>query len=310
MDDKGEAARRHRPGAWDSEDDTGGAMASRSVPQPPFSTDLLADLHADNVAPELSGRLWPQVREDPESLRFLRSLDDVTAELQALGRDSHVLHPIPPDVSARLDRLLDDLAQGDHPADLPTGDQVATVHHLPYGPAPEGSGDSAPSTRPMAAVPEEDEDNADPAEPIRLAARRSRPLRWLTLAAAAVAVIAGTVVAVDAVRGRDTIPNAFPTKQTGAPHPGGDPTDAVLLSALGRNDVSGPLGAPGALAGCVTAAAGIDRTVLGSMDFTYQGRPAVVILLTALRPPKITALVVGPGCGPGDAQRLEMRDIG
>src|SRR5437879_6512936 len=111
MDDKGEAAaRRRHAGVGGNDEDSGGSMAARSAPQPPFSTDLLADLHADNVAPDLSEQLWPHVRHDPDALRFLRSLDDVTAELHALGQDPAVLHPMPADVTARLDRLLDQLA--------------------------------------------------------------------------------------------------------------------------------------------------------------------------------------------------------
>ncbi|RDI48305.1 hypothetical protein [Nocardia mexicana] len=279
-------------------------MAARSVPQPPFSTDLLADLHADNVAPELSEQLWPQVRNDPEALRFLRSLDDVTSELQALGRDSRVLHAMPADVGARMDRLLDDLARGDHPERNASGEHVATVHHLPISGPPAHADDAPPATRPMPAVTGE-----DPPEPIRLDERRSRRLRWLTAAAAAVAIIAGSLIAVDAVRESDTTQKASPTTETGAPQLDGDSSDAVLLSALGRNDVAGPLGLPGAMTRCI-AAAGLDRAVIGSMDVTFRDRPAVVILLNSARPPKITALVVGTGCGPGDAQVLEQRDIG
>ncbi|WP_280262862.1 hypothetical protein [Nocardia wallacei] len=275
-------------------------MAARSAPQPPFSTDLLADLHADNVSPELSQQLWPQVNNDPEALRFLRSLDDVTSELQALSQDPRILHPMPAEVTARMDRLLDELARGGDPGRDTSGDHVATVHHLPFG----GPAADTPPTRPMPAIAPE-----EPPEPTRLDERRSRRLRWLTAVAAAVAVLAGSLIAVDAVRDRDTAPQASPTTQPGAPHLDGDPSDAVLLSALGRNDVAGPLGLPGAMTRCV-AAAGLDRTVLGSMDVTFRDRPAVVILLTSARPPKITALVVGTGCGPGDAQVLEQRDIG
>ncbi|GAB2698365.1 hypothetical protein [Nocardia thraciensis] len=276
-------------------------MAARSMPQPPFSTDLLADLHADNVPPELSEQLWPQVRNDPEALRFVRSLDDVTSELQALSRDSRLLHPMPADVGARMDSLLDELARGDHPEQAAPGEHVATVHHLPFS---EPTGEATPPTRPMPAVPSE-----VPPEPIRLDERRSRRLRWLTAVAATVAVIVGSLIAVDAVRESDTDQKASPTTRSGPPALDGDPSDAVLLSALGRNDVAGPLGLPGAMTRCV-AAAGLDRTVLGSMDVTFRDRPAVVILLTSARPPKITALVVGTGCGPGDAQVLEQRDIG
>ncbi|BCK59376.1 hypothetical protein [Nocardia wallacei] len=284
-------------------------MAARPAPQPPFSTDLLADLHADNVSPELSEQLWPQVREDPESLRFLRSLDDVTAELQALGQDSRILHEMPPEVTARLDRLLDDLSRGEHPGESAPAEQLATVHPLPPRRISAESTDP-PSTRPMPALSAEAAAAQDEpaAEPIRLDTPRSRRWQWLTAVAAAVAVLAGTLIAIDAVRGPGQAPKALPTEQTAVPLDDDLPT-ATLVSAIGRNDVTGPLAAPGAMAGCI-AAAGYERPVLGSMNVTFRGAPAVVIILTGPQPPEITALVVGTGCGPGDAQLLDQRDIG
>ncbi|WP_280316787.1 hypothetical protein [Nocardia wallacei] len=284
-------------------------MAARPAPQPPFSTDLLADLHADNVSPELSEQLWPQVREDPESLRFLRSLDDVTAELQALGQDSRILHEMPPEVTARLDRLLDDLSRGEHPGESAPAEQLATVHPLPPRRISAESTDP-PSTRPMPALSAEAAAAQDEpaAEPIRLDTHRSRRWQWLTAVAAAVAVLAGSLIAIDAVRGPGQAPKALPTEQTAVPLDDDLPT-ATLVSAIGRNDVTGPLAAPGAMAGCI-AAAGYERAVLGSMNVTFRGAPAVVIILTGPQPPEITALVVGTGCGPGDAQLLDQRDIG
>jgi hypothetical protein len=302
MDDKREAAaRRCLPGAPGDEEETGGSMAARSAPQPPFSTDLLADLHADNVAPDLSERLWPQVRRDPEALRFLRSLDDVTAELHALGQNSAVLHPMPPDVTTRLDRLLDELADGALPPE-----RVATVHHLPLSQTTP-----QPATHPLPVVDTaalEAVDPADaPAAPIRIDRHR---WRWLAAAAAAIVVFAGVLVGVGSLRGHQAPPTALPTTQ---------PNDAVnlsdnlpvaqLLGAMGRRDLSGPLQNPGALNACL-AALGLDRTVLGAMNANYRGQAAVLVLLTGPNPPKITALIVGKDCRAGNAQRLAMQDIG
>ncbi len=315
MDDKGEfAARRRRSGVWGDEADTGGVMAARSVPRPPFSTDLLAELHADNVPPEQAELLWPQVRRDPEAVRFLHSLDGVSAELRALSLDDRILHPIPTQVAARLDALLDELSRGEQPQ------PVATVHQLHR----DGSDGEPPSTRPMPAldavppepVPEEpmpqDADvpgAAPPDEPMSLDGHRTKRLRWFTAAAAAVAVIAGTLVAVDAATDRTVRPNALPAEHGTSVALGDELSSAAVLSAMGRNDVTGPLSGPGAMAGCVKAAVP-DRTVLGSTNVTYRGESAVLILLTGPRPPKITALVVRTGCSPADPQILDMRDIG
>ncbi|WP_062981521.1 hypothetical protein [Nocardia anaemiae] len=276
-------------------------MANRPIPQPPFSPELLADLHADNVAPELSEQLWPIVRNDPDALRFLNSLDDVSAELRALGRDEHVIHAMPADIAARLEEFVEGLDAAQQPTE-----QVATVHRLSPATAwPESS----------AAVWSESADGAmDSGQsnleaPIPLARRRTRNLRWLAAAAAVIAVLAcvAVAVAVDALRGHEMAPSAQPTTNNVRL---GDELDAtVALTALGRNDVTGALGTPAALNRCVHAN-GLDRTVLGSTDTTFQGRDAVLILLTGPRPHKITALVVGIGCGADDPQQLARTDIG
>ncbi len=57
---------------------------------PPFSTELLADLHAGVLSDEVSTRLWPLVRRDPDALAVLDSLDAVTARLREAGRDHGV----------------------------------------------------------------------------------------------------------------------------------------------------------------------------------------------------------------------------
>ncbi|WP_148307102.1 hypothetical protein [Nocardia nova] len=288
-------------------------MAARSAPKPPFSTDLLADLHADNLPSDQAETLWPQVRRDPEAVDFLHSLDSVTAHLRALGEDDLILHPIPTTVAARLDALLDELAL-DGPVPEELAQPVATVHHL-YG---VDHPDEPSSTRPMPVLEippdtsgppdtEPDEDDAPP--PTTLDAHRMKRWRWLTAAAAAVAVVAGSLVAVDALRDRPVSPNALPAKPTTAIPLDDDMSPATMLNVLGRNDVTGPLAGPGAMASCVKAALP-DRTVLGSTNATFHDQPAVLILLTGPRPPKITALVVGVGCGPADPQVFEIRDIG
>jgi len=283
--------------------------AARSAPQPPFSTDLLADLHADNVAPELSEQLWPQVRSDPEALRFLHSLDDVTAELRALGQDSAVLHPMPQDVTARLDRLLDELARGATPQAQAPVDKVATVHHLPFARTTA----RPPATHPLPAIDAATlavgapaiESPDTPVAPIRIDRRR---WRWLAAAAAAIAVVAGTLAGVDTLRGHQAAV-ALPAKESDGVQLSDDLPVAQLLGAMGRRDLSGPLASPGALNGCL-AAAGLDRTVLGAMNATYHNQPAVLVLLTGPNPPKITALIVGKDCGPGNSHTLVMQDIG
>ncbi|WP_330233747.1 hypothetical protein OHA40_15545 [Nocardia sp. NBC_00508] len=270
-------------------DANGGVMAT-GVPRPAFTAELLADLHADNVTPEQREQLWPAVSRDADALRFLRSLDEVSAELRALGRDERIIHPMPADIAARLTRFVEEL----NPVEDATAHD-ATIDPLPSAPTGESDDESAVS-------------EPSPAQPITLGERRRGRLRWLAAAAAAILAVAGAGVVVSTLRGGDD-----PTPTAG-PAPGSDPlgedlTATVALSALGRHTVTGTLANPAALDRCVHAN-GIDRTVLGSTDINFRGRTAVLILLTGPHPPKITALVVGTGCSTGDPQRRALQDIG
>ncbi|GGF91375.1 hypothetical protein GCM10007304_01680 [Rhodococcoides trifolii] len=77
-----------------------------SDPAPPFSDELLADLHAGNLDPELAARLWPVVRADPASREVIESLDDVVSLLAARGSDLDAGAEVPVWVRDRLDSTL------------------------------------------------------------------------------------------------------------------------------------------------------------------------------------------------------------
>jgi hypothetical protein len=77
-----------------------------TLPAPPYSEDLLADLHAGVLPDSVSDRLWPLVRSDPQAMAVIDSLDRVTEQLGALGRDHSVSTPIPDDVADRIRRAL------------------------------------------------------------------------------------------------------------------------------------------------------------------------------------------------------------
>ncbi|WP_051027699.1 hypothetical protein [Nocardia higoensis] len=307
-------------------------MATRSVPQPPFSAELLADLHADNIDPDLAARLWPVVRADADAARYLRDLDDVTARVRGLGAEDRIVHPMPADVADRLTAFLDDLdAGGDLDGHRPLDDHRPLDGHRPIETHGHGDGpgeepterlDGARSAYPLGngaatsvaglrtAPPDGPTERLTAPTPLR---PRGRPaVRWIAAAAAALAVLAGAGVGIglrssDNGDGAPPIAQPTPTAQPTAP---GDALDATAaLAALGRYEVDGPLGDTAALESCVRAA-GLDRPVLGSMNLTYRGSEAVLILLAGPRAPKITALVVGPGCGADDPQVLDITDIG
>ncbi|MFQ6396955.1 hypothetical protein ACLMAJ_26285 [Nocardia sp. KC 131] len=188
-------------------------MATRSVPQPPFSAELLADLHADNLAPDLGEQLWPVVRADPEALGYLHSLDEVSEGLRTLGRDDHIIHAMPADVAARLEQFVGGLDEEEEPEVRPHGI----------------------------------------AAPISLDDRRPRRLRWLAAAAAAVVIVASAAGALSMFGGNEDAPTAQPTTGNVELELGDNLNTTAALSVLGRNDVTGPLGSQAALNRCVRA---------------------------------------------------------
>lgn len=71
---------------------------------PPWSVDLLADLHAGVLDAEESERLWPRVNADPEARAVLEALDAVKVELGQLGNAP--VEPMPAQFAASLDAAL------------------------------------------------------------------------------------------------------------------------------------------------------------------------------------------------------------
>ncbi|WP_067826124.1 hypothetical protein [Nocardia inohanensis] len=283
-----------------------------------FSTELLGDLHAGLIPAEVSEQLWPRVRRDPAAVRYLRSLDRVNNRLHDLGRAGRIVHPMPDAVSARLERMIDELATADF---TDTAERVATVHQLrPDQPA---NPPATPATAPMPAInasifdtgrldprdldhPDLDQGEDPDPEPVRHE-HLSRNLRWLTAAAAAAAVIAGGVVAVDAMQNRTATPAAQPGDA--APELAPDFSSTEVLTAMGRHEITGPLASGTALDDCLEAA-GLGRAVLGTRSVTYSGTKAVLVLLAGPKPPQITAAVLGNSCTPANPQLLANTDIG
>lgn len=338
MDEKAETGARRHPA-----DNGAGAMAGT---MPPFSAELLADLHAGNIPAKVSEQLWPAVRRDPAAMRYLHSLDQVSDHVRDLGRDPRILHPMPADVTERLERMIDELAAAPiaaTPATPIAGTTApraaATVHPLPRHPGPTGTAPQPvqrpPATAPMPALGDAlfDTGRLDPREleaglpgadgtfasesdagfetetdntPIPLPERPSRRLRWLTAAAAVAAVAAGGVVAVDALHSPTAAPGGPPAADTQL---AADLPPTVVLSAMGNRSFTGPLSAGTNLTACLTAA-GLNRPILGARNVTYSNQQAVLVLLPGAKTPQITAVVLGNGCGTGNPQVLGRADIG
>lgn len=77
---------------------SGGALG------PPWSVDLLADLHAGALEPAHASRVWAQVNQDPQAQAVLRALDSTTGNLRELG--AAPVPPMPAEYAARLDAVI------------------------------------------------------------------------------------------------------------------------------------------------------------------------------------------------------------
>ncbi|WP_280406536.1 hypothetical protein, partial [Nocardia carnea] len=160
------------------------------VPQPPFPAELLADLHAGNIDPELSARLWPAVRQDPEARAYLDSLDSLRESLAGLAESEQVVRPMPGDIAARLEALAESLGGAAVPGVAPDpAESVETT--VPLGDSGERAPAAASEVPGFAGLSAADDTRATPAagsgevRPISLADRRRRRIA-ATLAAAAV----------------------------------------------------------------------------------------------------------------------------
>jgi hypothetical protein len=76
-------------------------MTGNAPVGPPWSVDLLADLHAGVLDPAQAAGLWPRVRADAAAMTVLAALDATRADLASLPPVT-----IPPQLAARLDAAL------------------------------------------------------------------------------------------------------------------------------------------------------------------------------------------------------------
>ena len=91
------------------------------LPEPPYSTDLLADFHAGALDPETHEHVRRRLPADPHAAEVLASLDRVRSDLRRLAESAPGFStsgdstpasstpPMPEAVAARLDSLIDDL---------------------------------------------------------------------------------------------------------------------------------------------------------------------------------------------------------
>ncbi|PXY31658.1 hypothetical protein [Prauserella muralis] len=76
---------------------------------PPWSVDVLADLHAGVLDEHEAAELWPRVNADPEARAVIDALEATSTDLRTLA--AAPAEPMPADVAARIDAALAQEAQ-------------------------------------------------------------------------------------------------------------------------------------------------------------------------------------------------------
>ena len=251
---------------------------------PPWSVDVLADLHAGVLDDAQAAELWPLVTADPEAQAILEALDATQADLASLA--DAPAPPMPAEFAARLDAAL-------------AAEAAAKF---------SGRQQPAPRTAPEQAGPGD-------APVVDLAAarrRRNKRFGWAAgvLTAAAAAIVAVTVA----------IPGT--TQQTGTPNvaapPPSGPTvgddgsgaQALVGKAIGVRDF-GPLENEDRLDACI-AAAGLDPKVRpeGIRPVNVGGKAGVMIILTTGKLAQFRLVAFGADCGPANPAVLFDKIVG
>ncbi|MGW3960440.1 hypothetical protein ACWED2_11520 [Amycolatopsis sp. NPDC005003] len=246
---------------------------------PPWSVDVLADLHAGVLDDTQAAELWPLVNADPEARAILDALDATQADLASLA-DAPAPR-MPAEFAARLDAALAAEAAAAFP-------------------------ERAQPARPQPSAPRE-------AQVVDLAAarrRRNKRLGWAAgvLTAAAAAIVAVTVAIPNTSQQTGTPNVAAPT----GPSVGSDGAGAQALvgKAIGVRDF-GPLQNEDRLDACI-AAAGLDPKVRpeGIRPVNVGGKAGVMIILTTGKLAQFRLVAFGADCGPGNPAVLFDKVVG
>ncbi|UQS21726.1 hypothetical protein L1857_02245 [Amycolatopsis thermalba] len=242
---------------------------------PPWSVDLLADLHAGVLDDDEAARLWPRVQADPEARAIIEALEATTADLAGLSAD---VPPMPAEYAARLDAAIAEEARRAFPQQQ-------------SGVAPVVSLDAARRRRNK---------------------RIGWISGVVAVAAAAVAAVAIAIPSGTSPSPGGNVA-APPPGQSDAQPPlnlRSDQTASAVGQLQGTFDY-GPLGNADALQACLTAAGFADTAKpIGVRQGSIDGQPAVLTLLTTGQLAKFRLVAFAPACGANDAGVLVDKVIG
>lgn len=238
---------------------------------PPWSVDVLADLHAGVLDEREAAELWPRVNADAEARAIIEALEATTADLNALG--SAPVEPMPAEFAARLDAA------------------IASEAQRTFG----GQAQQAPVA---------------PVVDLAARRKRNKLLGWGTglVAAAAAAVVAVAVLVPGGQGGSGSdVAQPPPTSQPGGEPPLAlkkNDLGPALGGPQGVRDL-GPLGSEEKLDACLTAN-GIDPSLrpVKVRPVTFDGKPGVMVLFTTGKLAQFRLVILSPTCGPNEPGKL------
>ncbi|RKT84404.1 hypothetical protein SAMN05421805_103335 [Saccharopolyspora antimicrobica] len=251
---------------------------------PPWSLDLLADLHAGVLDEQTAEELRSQVQDDPEAREILAALDATSAELAELPPLT-----IPDDVSARIDAALENEVRAWAEQQQPA---------VPAAPAAEQGG-----------------------QVIDFAAAKQRRRRRFTLGAGMVGVAAAAAAVVFSVLPNNTESSTPQAQQPPSPAPSSKPPLALqggqvslngqqFADALNSSQYLGSLSDPQQLLGCLQANGVTSGKPLGAREITLDGKPAQLMVLPAGALGEFRLLTVAPDCGPDNPAKISDSTFG
>ncbi|WP_207920375.1 hypothetical protein [Saccharopolyspora aridisoli] len=268
-----------------------GESRRTGAPQgPPWSLDLLADLHAGVLDGPTADELRQQVEADPEARQIMAALEATATDLADLPPLT-----IPDDVSARIDAALQDEVRY-------WTRESAPAQQVPTMSAPAGN----------------------EARVVDFAAAKTRRRRRTTIGAGLVGVAAAAAAVVFAVlpgTGDDdnTAQPPVPTAtQPGEEHsaPLALAGDQVTLDGqqfsqvMASDQYVSTLADPQQLIGCLQANDVRGGKPMGAREITLNGRLAQLLVLPGGGLGKFRLLAVGTDCGPGNPSTVSDSTFG
>lgn len=271
---------------------SGGERRAGAPQGPPWSPDLLADLHAGVLDEQTASELRTLLRDDAEANAVLAALDATASDLAGLPDPA-----IPEDVAARLDTALEGEVRARQQNSGHTGAPAAPPAAEHTAPASTATGNGSQEGGPR------ESGGAAPVVDLAAARRRRRFATGAGLIAAAAAVT-GVVVFSSLPSGSDEQAAAPPQAEPPAQEAPLALRDARLdpqqFQEVLNSDQLGALSDPGKLIGCLQANGVSSGNPMGSRQVTIGGKPGQMLVLATGEIGEFRLLTVGPECGPGN----------